>query len=242
MKGNNPPHSLTSFTCSIFSCGSPGCKLKFSPGGRQYRPEEPTSRRPPTGICGMGRSQGPAPPLLPRLAWIAGRGAPRRRGGQGEGRPVDRHRPAGHGSLGLSASSHLRRLARRRGPGRRRGPHRPWRGPEEEGLGRVRPGSPPGRRCSTSGSGASRRLPGRPTRSPSPPVTPKGLWPGARPPPRRTSCPRLTGAARPPTAGARGSSGALRPATRRRTGRRSPPPRRRRSRTRTRGSTPHGCR
>ena len=104
---------------------SPGPWLGTSPvripsEGRR-RPDDRPSRRPPTGLCGMGRPGGPAASFLPRLARIAGRGAPWRRGGQGDGRPVDRPRPARHGSVGLSAAPHPRRLARRRG-GAGRGP------------------------------------------------------------------------------------------------------------------------
>jgi hypothetical protein len=79
--------------------------------GGQCRSDGPTSRRPPTGLCGMGRSRRPAAPLLPRLARIAGRGTPWRRGGQGERRPVDCPRPAGHGAVGPSAAPHARGLA-----------------------------------------------------------------------------------------------------------------------------------
>ena len=42
-----------------------GIGLHFLGGGR-YRPGDPSSRWPPIGLCGMGRSGRPAAPLLPR--------------------------------------------------------------------------------------------------------------------------------------------------------------------------------
>jgi hypothetical protein len=71
-----------------------------------------------------------------RLARSAGRGAPRRRGGESERHPVDSARPARHGSLGLSAWSDPRRLAGGRGSGGRGLGPRPFRSRVVAGMGR----------------------------------------------------------------------------------------------------------
>jgi hypothetical protein len=107
---------------SLNACGRPAAGYGESVVSRVRSAVEETAA---DWAMRNGAIPGAGPSSTSTAGPARGSRAPCRRGGEGEGRATDRHRPAGHGSLGFSAPPHACRLARRRD----RGGGRPRAGP-----------------------------------------------------------------------------------------------------------------